>query len=387
MIFFSSRISGKCKIFFYPINRPLFAVMTFQLELINWYQNNKRDLPWRHTNDAYTIWLSEIILQQTRVEQGLPYFNSFLENFPTVSDFAAATETKVLKLWQGLGYYSRGRNMHATAQHVVNNFGGKFPTLHDELIKLKGIGEYTAAAISSFSSGEARAVVDGNVFRVLARYFGIETPINSPAGKKEFFKLANELLYQEDPATYNQSIMEFGAMQCKPKSPNCRICPLSQTCVAFRENQVNLLPVKLRKAAQKHRYISYFICENEEEILVRERQSGDIWQHLYDFPSIETLDEVNFNSSTFAGTVTENFGEAAKFIPLTSKRHILTHQIIHINFFLLKNYIFNFDKQKELNWVSLDRLNELPQPKVIHDFVQEYLLKRNGLTIQIPLDL
>ena len=361
--------------------------MTFQIELINWYQNNKRDLPWRHTNDAYTIWLSEIILQQTRVEQGLPYFNSFLENFPTVSDFAAATETRVLKLWQGLGYYSRGRNMHATAQNVVNNFNGIFPTLHDDLIKLKGIGEYTAAAISSFSSGEARAVVDGNVFRVLARYFGIDTPINSPAGKKEFFKLANELLYLEDSATYNQAIMEFGAIQCKPKSPNCGVCPLNQTCFAFNHNQVNLLPVKLRKAAQKHRYLNYFICENEGEILVRERQAGDIWQHLFDFPSIETLEEVNFNSAGFAETVAENFGVAARFTPLMSKRHILTHQIIHINFFLLKNYIFNFDKQKELNWVSLERLNELPQPKVIHDFITEYLLKRNGLTIQIPLDL
>ncbi|MFW0718104.1 A/G-specific adenine glycosylase [Pedobacter sp. N23S346] len=352
--------------------------MTFQIELINWYQNNKRDLPWRHTNDAYIIWLSEIILQQTRVEQGLPYFNSFLENFPTVSDFAAATETRVLKLWQGLGYYSRGRNMHATAQNVVNNFDGIFPTRHDDLIKLKGIGEYTAAAISSFSSGEARAVVDGNVFRVLSRYFGIETPINSPAGKKEFFKLANELLYQEDPATYNQSIMEFGAIQCKPKSPNCGICPLNQTCFAFTQNQVNLLPVKLRKAAQRHRYINYFICEKDSEVLVRERQAGDIWQHLFDFPSIETLEEVDLSSSSFIEKVAATFGANAEFTPLMNKRHILTHQIIHIHFFMLKNYIFNFGKQKELNWVSLSRLNELPQPKVIHDFTTGYLLK-NGM--------
>ncbi|OWK69428.1 A/G-specific adenine glycosylase [Pedobacter sp. AJM] len=347
--------------------------MTFQTELINWYQNNKRDLPWRHTKDAYTIWLSEIILQQTRVEQGLPYFNRFLENFPTVTDFASASETKVLKLWQGLGYYSRGRNMHATAQSVVNNLNGIFPDRHDELIKLKGIGEYTAAAISSFSSGEARAVVDGNVFRVLARYFGISTPINSPAGKKEFYILANELLYQEDPATYNQAIMEFGAMQCKPKSPNCGVCPLNQTCFAFKHNQVSLLPVKLRKAAPKHRYINYFICENDHQVLVRERQSGDIWQHLFDFPSIETPEEVNLNNSSFAEKVSDVFGMAASFTLLTSKKHILTHQIIHLHFFSLKNYIFNFSKQKELKWVSLTILDELPQPKVIHDFITEYL--------------
>lgn len=347
--------------------------MTFQTELINWYHINKRDLPWRHTKDAYTIWLSEIILQQTRVEQGLPYFNKFLENFPTVNDFASATEARVLKLWQGLGYYSRGRNMHSTAQIVVNNFNGTFPNLHDELLKLKGVGEYTAAAISSFSSGEARAVVDGNVFRVLSRYFGIDTPINSPAGKKQFFALANELIYQEDPALYNQAIMEFGALQCKPKSPNCSICPLKDNCFAFNHNTVNDLPVKIRKAAQKHRFLNYFICLEDNEILVRERQAGDIWQHLYDFPSVEIEREISFYDAEFVSLIKNEFGENAEFTHLTSKKHILTHQIIHLRFFALKNYIFNFNKQKELNWVSLSKLDELPQPKVIHDFIDEYL--------------
>ncbi|SES30262.1 A/G-specific adenine glycosylase [Pedobacter rhizosphaerae] len=346
--------------------------MAFQKELINWYQTNKRDLPWRHTTDAYTIWLSEIILQQTRVEQGLPYFNRFLENFPTVSDFASASETQVLKLWQGLGYYSRGRNMHATAQIVVNNFKGIFPTSHDELLKLKGIGEYTAAAISSFSSAEPRAVVDGNVFRVLSRYFGIATPINSPAGKKEFFQLANELLFLPDPATYNQAIMEFGAVQCKPKSPNCGICPINMDCFAFKNQKVKDLPVKLGKIKQKHRFFNYFILQNNDEILVRERQAGDIWQHLYDFPSIETAEAVTIFDQEFPKRAQEEFGSTAIFTHITSKKHILTHQIIHLQFFALKNYIFNFNKRKELNWVSLDTLDELPQPKVIHDFIQEY---------------
>lgn len=349
--------------------------MTFQNELINWYLINKRDLPWRHTTDAYTIWLSEVILQQTRVEQGLPYFNKFLENFPTVTDFANATEAKVLKLWQGLGYYSRGRNMHATAQIVVNNYHGIFPKLHDELIKLKGIGEYTAAAISSFSSGEARAVVDGNVFRVLSRYYGIDTPINTPAGKKEFFALANELLYQADPALYNQAIMEFGAMQCKPKSPNCGVCPLVQDCYAFKNGRVNALPVKIGKVKQKLRYINYFVCFENGKVLVRERQAGDIWQHLYDFPSLETAESPGLDNPVFLEQVRATFGDEVNLKLVSVKKHLLTHQIIHIQFFALKNYIFNFNKQKELNWVFLSKLDELPQPKVIHDFVQEYFVK------------
>jgi len=350
--------------------------MAFQNELINWYQSNKRDLPWRHTTDAYTIWLSEIILQQTRVEQGMPYFNKFLENFPTVSHFASASEVQVLKLWQGLGYYSRGRNMHKTAQIVVQDFAGRFPTSHNELIKLKGIGEYTAAAISSFSANEARAVVDGNVFRVLSRYFGIATPINTLAGKKEFLKLANELLFLPDPATYNQAIMEFGAVQCKPKSPNCGVCPLNLDCFAFKNDKVKELPVKTAKIKQKHRFINYFILRKDEEILVRERQPGDIWQHLYDFPSIETEQAVNIFDQEFPKRVENEFGTNTNFTLISAKKHILTHQIIHVQFFALKNYIFNFNKQKELNWVSLEKLDELPQPKVIHDFIQEYLYNK-----------
>ncbi|WP_316737933.1 A/G-specific adenine glycosylase [Pedobacter aquatilis] len=346
--------------------------MTFQNEIINWYLANKRDLPWRHTNDAYTIWLSEIILQQTRVEQGLPYFNKFLTNFPTVTDFANATEAKVLQLWQGLGYYSRGRNMHATAQTVVNNYQGIFPTDYQQLITLKGIGEYTAAAISSFSSGEAKAVVDGNVFRVLARYYGIDTPINTPKGKKDFFKLANDLLYTQDPALYNQAIMEFGAIQCKPKSPNCAVCPLNLDCYALSKNAVNQLPVKLPKAEKKYRFINYFVCAEQDKILVRERQKGDIWQHLYDFPSIETSIIPETDDENFKSTVNETFGKDASIFFLSYKKHVLTHQIIHVQFFALNNYIFNFSKQKELNWVSFNTLDELPKPNVIRNFVEEF---------------
>jgi len=380
MIFLSGVLSPDCKFFKKQIITPYFAAMTFQNELINWYIINKRDLPWRHTNDPYIIWLSEIILQQTRVEQGLPYFNRFLENFPTVTDFAAAGEAKVLKLWQGLGYYSRGRNMHNTAQIVVDNYNGIFPTLHDDLIKLKGIGEYTAAAISSFSSGEARAVVDGNVFRVLARYFGIDTPINSIEGKKQFFKLANELLFKEDPALYNQAIMEFGAIQCKPKSPDCNVCPLNIGCSARKNNAVGQLPVKLAKASKKHRYFNYLVSVTDNEILVRERQAGDIWQHLYDFPCVETFDFSGDDDEMLKLKVKSDFGNSSELALISYKKHILTHQIIHVRFFALKNYIFNFNKQKELNWVSFNKLDDLPKPNVIRNFIDEYSEVHEGLT-------
>jgi A/G-specific adenine glycosylase len=258
--------------------------MIFQKELIKWYLINKRELPWRNTTDAYTIWLSEIILQQTRVEQGLPYFNKFLASFSTVTQFANAPEAVVLKLWQGLGYYSRGRNMLFTAKEIVKNYQGVFPTSYNQLIKLKGIGEYTAAAISSFAANELRAVLDGNVFRVLARYFGIADAINSTEGKKIFMTLAQSLIQNQEPAVYNQAIMEFGALQCKPKAPNCGNCPLVIGCNAYKTKQVNSLPIKLKKLKIKQRYFNYFVGITNNSILVKQRQPGDVWQHLYDFP-------------------------------------------------------------------------------------------------------
>lgn len=347
--------------------------MDFQREIINWYNNNKRDLPWRKTQNAYIIWLSEIIMQQTRVEQGLPYFNKFLENFPTVQDFASATETQVLRLWQGLGYYSRGRNMHHTAQIIVNKHQGVFPVKYEELLRLKGIGEYTAAAISSFSSGENKAVVDGNVFRVLARYFGLNTPINSTQGKKDFQALANEMLFQQNPGLYNQAIMEFGALQCKPKSPNCNICPLAQTCYALKKDMVNTLPVKLKATEKKHRHFYYLVCKNNNQVLVKKRSPGDIWQHLYDFPLIESLQPIT--ESNLRKEICANFGNAVIIKPINSKKQVLTHQIIHAHFFALENYMINFSIGTWFKWVSLDEFDDLPQPKIIHDFTQLYFKK------------
>lgn len=346
--------------------------MNFQTEIIKWYKVNKRELPWRNTTDAYVIWLSEIILQQTRVEQGLPYFNKFLDHFPTVKSFAEATENQVLKLWQGLGYYSRGRNMLFTAKQVMDLHQGEFPIQYVELIKLKGIGEYTAAAISSFSNNEAKAVVDGNVFRVLSRYFGIEEPTNSTIGKKLFSKLAQELIEDQQPSLYNQAIMEFGALQCKPKSPACHICPLQIGCYAFKNNKVDALPIKLKKVKIRKRWFNYFVGVKDGKILTKQRQAGDVWQQMFDFPLIETDQQADLTNKEWIEAVQDLFGKAVKITPLLEKRHLLTHQIIYVQFFALDNYIINFNLHTEIKYVSLDDFEGLPHPKVISDFIKLY---------------
>ncbi|SMC72989.1 A/G-specific adenine glycosylase [Pedobacter nyackensis] len=349
--------------------------MSFQSEIVNWYLLYKRDLPWRNTKDAYVIWLSEVILQQTRVEQGLPYFNRFLDNYPDVVAFASATETQILKLWQGLGYYSRGRNMHFTAKQVCEIHNGQFPTKYDELIKLKGVGDYTAAAIASFSSNESKAVLDGNVYRVLSRYFGIETPINSSGGKKEFLALAQSLISDQDASVYNQAIMEFGALQCKPKSPECSVCPLQTGCFARNNNLVATLPVKLNKLKKRTRYFNYFVCLTEENLLVKKRNPGDIWQELYDFPLIETTQNYQDDQENFLTQLKGGFGEDCKITALSQQKHLLTHQTIYVQFFGLDNYIVNFSKGADIKWVSLQEFDELPQPKVITNFMDTYFIK------------
>lgn len=343
--------------------------MTFQQEILIWYHHNKRSLPWRGTTDAYVIWLSEIILQQTRVEQGLPYFKRFLEAYPTVSDFANSSEDQILKLWQGLGYYSRGRNMLVTARQVVSLYNGIFPTSYDQLIALKGIGEYTAAAISSFSANESRAVVDGNVFRVLSRYFGIATPINTGAGKKQFIELAQSLIGTESsPSTYNQAIMEFGALLCKPK-PMCSVCPLAQDCIARHQGLTTILPVKEKTLRKRDRFFNYLVCIQNGEILINKRSSNDIWQELYDFPLIETSSDYSTQEIAFSKMVKSAFGDDCLIKPLTHKKHLLTHQTIYVHFFALDNYIINFNQNADIKWVTLAMMDELPQPKVIADFM------------------
>jgi A/G-specific adenine glycosylase len=349
--------------------------MNFQEIISNWYAVNKRDLPWRNTTDAYVIWLSEIILQQTRVEQGLPYFHKFLEAFPTVSAFAAASETEVLNLWQGLGYYSRGRNMLYTAQEVQRDHNEVFPSDYKTLIRLKGIGAYTAAAISSFAAGESQAVLDGNVFRVLARYFGIDLPINGNAGKKHFTALAQELIAGQHAAIYNQAIMEFGALQCKPKSPDCGTCPLQLNCYAFSHGMVASLPVKIKAGGKKTRHLNYFLCTDGDRLLVRQRTGADIWQQLYDLPLIETEQEVNADDPDFAFQLVNKFGKYFRIKVLSKVRHLLTHQIIYVQFFVVDNYMTNFINSAECIWVTWEELEALPQPKVISNFLTGYLTK------------
>lgn len=261
--------------------------------LERWYERHKRDLPWRHTRDPYYIWLSEIILQQTRVAQGKPYYERFVAAYPTIADMARADEQSLLRLWQGLGYYSRARNLHQTAQYVVNELGGRFPETYRDLLTMKGIGAYTAAAVASFAFGERVAVVDGNVYRVLARVFGISEDITTTSAKRTFAGLATRLIsHATDPATYNQAIMEFGAIQCRPVGPDCLLCPLQQYCVAYQTGQPHKLPVKAKKAPVRERYFNYLVFRNGNQVAMRERTERDIWQNLYDFYLLETDEPV-----------------------------------------------------------------------------------------------
>jgi A/G-specific adenine glycosylase len=343
--------------------------MSFSNDLVQWYQIHKRPLPWRDTRDAYVIWLSEIILQQTRVEQGLPYFYRFLEKYPGVADFAAASEDDILKLWQGLGYYSRGRNMLKTARMVMDEHGGVFPESYDQLIKLKGIGEYTASAIASFAANEAKAVVDGNVYRVLARYFGIDEPINSPKGIKTFQSIANDLLSQHQPGLHNQAMMEFGAMLCKPKNPACGICPVNSGCYAFLNNAVNTLPVKLNKVKVRERYFNYFLIADQHTLVMNRRNDKDIWANMYDLPLIETTALLTPEELLLLPQLTELFGDNVKIEQLFPVvKHLLTHQRLFVRFIILhKQYI-----QLKEEWFITDvnNLNSLALPNVIFIFLK-----------------
>jgi len=343
--------------------------MTFANELIAWYQEHKRDLPWRHSTNPYVLWLSEIILQQTRVDQGLPYFHRFLAHYPTIADFASASEGEILNDWQGLGYYSRARNMHHTAKMVMEQFDGRFPSSYTDLLRLKGIGEYTAAAISSFSSNEARAVLDGNVFRVLARYFGIDTPINSSEGKKQFSALVQELLPPKLAGVYNQAIMEFGALQCKPKSPLCDDCPLRTSCTAFSTNQILNLPVKLKQKPARERFFNYIVLLHGDSIAMQQRGAGDIWQGLYEFPLLESLTSLSPGELVCTDDFKQKFGDLShiKWVHGPVK-HLLSHQRIFAQFIVMEVSDAYFLANNE-QFVPLAELENLAQPKLIFEFV------------------
>ena len=344
--------------------------MDFKNKLTNWYSINKRNLPWRNTRNPYYIWLSEIILQQTQVKQGLPYYEAFVKAYPTIFDLANASEQAILKLWQGLGYYSRARNLHATAKHIAFELNGEFPDNYKDLITLKGIGDYTASAIASIAFDEVAAVVDGNVYRVLARYFGIDTPINSTAGIKEFKALASSLIDKEQPATFNQAIMEFGATQCKPKNPYCIVCPLNESCVALQKNLINDLPVKLKKTKITIKYFNFLVCIDKNKNTMLEKRTGKgIWQNLYQFPLIESEKSLladEFYQLNIQNSILKNIDFEHSLYNLEDKVHKLSHQHLYTKFWILE--IDELPKEA----IPVHQLKRYPTPVLIHDFIEAF---------------
>ena len=347
--------------------------MKFSNSLIYWYLQNDRDLPWRRTKNPYFIWLSEIMLQQTRVAQGMAYYLKFTDNFPTVFDLAKADESIVLKMWQGLGYYSRARNLHYSAKHIANELNGEFPNTYKEIIKLKGIGDYTASAIASICFKEPTAVVDGNVYRVLSRYFGIKTPINSSAGIKEFKALAQTLIDESQPGNYNQAIMDFGALHCKPQNPLCDTCPFADSCVALEKKLIKELPVKDKKIKIRNRYFNFLVIKtNNNKTILTERKGKGIWQGLYQFPLIES--DKNINKDELI--ISEEF---IKLLPnettisLFNKKeivHKLSHQHLYTQFWVVET---QKSLEAKIEWIDIKKY---PVPVLIANFLEEYQTKK-----------
>jgi A/G-specific adenine glycosylase len=344
----------------------------FSKKIISWYEEYKRDLPWRHTRDPYKIWVSEIILQQTRIIQGLPYYNVFIENFPDVISLASAKQDRVLRLWQGLGYYSRARNLHACAKKVKDEFGGIFPRTFEELKMLPGIGTYTAAAIASMAFREPVAVVDGNVYRVLARVFGIDLDISGNEGKAYFFAKANELIDRQQPDLFNQAVMEFGALHCTPQNPQCESCIFTRACVARQKDLQALLPVKSKKQPVKKRYFTYIVIEQRGRVLMHKRQHGDIWNGLYDFFLIETPRLTNPEK-----LLTEHPELKINAPVEISKvhKHVLSHQHLMTRFVWVKvsdgQSLQRFMKKNEMAFYSKKQVANLPKPILVTRFLHE----------------
>lgn len=347
--------------------------MKFHNTLVHWYLQNNRELPWRKTKNPYFIWLSEIMLQQTRVAQGLAYYLKFTTHFPTVFDLANADESTVLKMWQGLGYYSRARNLHFSAKQIAEELNGEFPSTYSEIIKLKGIGDYTASAIASICFKEPTAVVDGNVYRVLSRYFGIKTPINSSTGIKEFKTLAQALIDETQPGNYNQAIMDFGALHCKPQNPLCNTCPFSNSCVALEKKLIKELPVKDKKIKVRKRYFNFLVIKTaDNKTILTERTGKGIWQGLYQFPLIEsdkTLDEKEIISSEeFI-----NLFPDETTISLFNKKeivHKLSHQHLYTQFWIVETKTLN---NTDVLWKNIQ---DFPVPVLIANFLEAYQPKK-----------
>jgi A/G-specific adenine glycosylase len=330
----------------------------FSLQIRDWYRLNMWELPWRATKDPYKIWLSEIILQQTRVDQGLAYYEKFVSNFPDVKMLAEADEQDVLNLWQGLGYYSRARNLHFASKQIINEFKGVFPSTYEEILKLKGVGKYTAAAISSFAFDEIQSVVDGNVYRVLSRVFDIEEPIDSSNGQKTFQLLANELISKEHPGEHNQAIMELGALICAPTTPKCEECPVHEMCLSKANNTINQRPVKSKKIKVTDRYFHYLVVTSGENLFIEKRTDG-IWKNMFQFPLIETTSKERPDELKKISVHHEY-----------SAKHILSHQRIHATFYKISALPELFDREALIK-TSLLELENYPIPRLIDRYLEE----------------
>ncbi len=347
---------------------------SFTRQLVAWHSNdNNRDLPWKNERDAYRIWLSEVILQQTRALQGLPYYINFTTTYPTVADLARADDNDVFRLWQGLGYYNRCKNLLATARHIAGALEGKFPDTYEGLLELKGIGPYTAAAIASFAYGLPQAVVDGNVYRVLSRCFGIDTPFDTTEGKRIFAELAQDLLDKKDSGAYNQAIMDLGATVCTPSNPKCEQCPLQKDCIARNNNLISLLPVRSKKTNVRKRYFNYLLLICDNEMWIEKRGTGDIWENLHQPYLIETaatatIEELKHNElyTSLRGNV-----QVTEHQSLTSQR--LTHQQIYSNFYTITLSKKPIIKKENGTWVSIDELKRLAFPKTLVSFFKNNL--------------
>ncbi|MFM1878656.1 MAG: A/G-specific adenine glycosylase [Bacteroidota bacterium] len=343
--------------------------MSFSDTILEWYRKHKRDLPWRKSDEPYNVWLSEIMLQQTRVEQGLPYYLKFISKYPTICDLAAAEEEEVLKLWQGLGYYSRARNLHRTAKMVCYELGGKFPETYEGLHKLKGVGPYTASAIGSICFSLATPVVDGNVFRLLSRYFGVELPIDSGEGIRYFLELAKEVMPSNHFGEYNQGVMEFGSKQCVPKSPDCAVCPLAESCWALSHQKIATLPFKRGKQKIRNRYFHYMVpLDSSNNTYMHKRSNGGIWSQLYEFPLLEsesapTLELVQQEMVRILGLPHEESLRISQFndVPVV---HKLSHQHLHTTFWLVKM------QQIPNASISWRQAKQLPVPVLIANFIE-----------------
>jgi len=346
--------------------------MNFARAILNWYMVNKRDLPWRNTNDPYSVWLSEIILQQTRIAQGLPYYLKFINKYPTINSLARANENDILILWQGLGYYSRARNLLKTAKFIVDQCNGKFPSTYTELIKLKGIGEYTASAISSICFNERRAVLDGNVYRVISRFYGIDVPVNNHFGKKFYMDYAQKLAPKKSCGDYNQGIMDFGSLICKPKSPLCDKCILEKDCIASKMKNINYFPVKLKKNAPKITHFNYLVLLDSDHMIWMNKIKNGIWKNLFQFPMIESKKELNkiqvLSNEIFKSIVPISNSDIILFnsSPII---HKLSHKTIYAKFWILPV------EHSNSNSIKFSDVNKYPVPRLIEKFLDKFNYK------------